>query len=91
MAIEIVDVPIKNGDFPWQNVSSPEGNQRCCHDATSCPRRPRAPRNSCDSTIRRRSKPDEAEAQSKENRSSYDQNMYILNENWANYIYIFIY
>ena len=25
MAIEIVDVPIKNGDFPWQNVSSPEG------------------------------------------------------------------
>ena len=26
MAIEIVDFPIKNGDFPWQNVSSPEGN-----------------------------------------------------------------
>ena len=26
MAIEIVDSPIKNGDFPWQNVSSPEGN-----------------------------------------------------------------
>ena len=25
MAIEIVDCPIKNGDFPWQNVSSPEG------------------------------------------------------------------
>ena len=25
MAIEIVDVPIKNGDFPWQTVSSPEG------------------------------------------------------------------
>ena len=25
MAIEIVDFPIKNGDFPWQNVSSPEG------------------------------------------------------------------
>ena len=24
-AIEIVDFPIKNGDFPWQNVSSPEG------------------------------------------------------------------
>ena len=24
MAIEIVDFPIKNGDFPWQNVSSPE-------------------------------------------------------------------
>ena len=23
MAIEIVDFPIKNGDFPWQNVSSP--------------------------------------------------------------------
>ena len=21
----IVDFPIKNGDFPWQNVSSPEG------------------------------------------------------------------
>ena len=27
MAIEIVDFPIKNGDFPWQNVSSPEGNR----------------------------------------------------------------
>ena len=26
MAIEIVDFPIKNGDVPWQNVSSPEGN-----------------------------------------------------------------
>ena len=26
MAIEIVDFPIKNGDFPWQNVSLPEGN-----------------------------------------------------------------
>ena len=25
MAIEIVDFPIKTGDFPWQNVSSPEG------------------------------------------------------------------
>ena len=25
MAIEIVDFPIKNGGFPWQNVSSPEG------------------------------------------------------------------
>ena len=25
MAIEIVDFPIKHGDFPWQNVSSPEG------------------------------------------------------------------
>ena len=25
MAIEIVDFPIKNGYFPWQNVSSPEG------------------------------------------------------------------
>ena len=25
MAIEIVDRPIKNCDFPWQNVSSPEG------------------------------------------------------------------
>ena len=25
MAIEIVDFPIKNGDFPLQNVSSPEG------------------------------------------------------------------
>ena len=25
MAIDIVDIPIKNGDFPWQNVSSPEG------------------------------------------------------------------
>ena len=25
MAIEIVDCPIKNDDFPWQNVSSPEG------------------------------------------------------------------
>ena len=27
MAIEIVDFPIKNGDFPWQNVSSPEGTR----------------------------------------------------------------
>ena len=27
MAIEIVDFPIKNCDFPWQNVSSPGGNQ----------------------------------------------------------------
>ena len=26
MAIEIVDFPMKNGDFPWQNVSSPEGS-----------------------------------------------------------------
>ena len=25
MAIEIVVFPIKNGDFPWQTVSSPEG------------------------------------------------------------------
>ena len=25
MAIEIVDFPIKNGDFPWLFVSSPEG------------------------------------------------------------------
>ena len=25
MAIEIVDFPNKNGDFPLQNVSSPEG------------------------------------------------------------------
>ena len=25
LAIEIVDFPIKTGDFPWQNVSSPEG------------------------------------------------------------------
>ena len=23
----IVDFPIKNSDFPWQNVSSPEGIQ----------------------------------------------------------------
>ena len=28
MAIEIVDFPIKNGDFPLQNVSSPEGKGR---------------------------------------------------------------
>ena len=27
MAIETVDLPMKNGDFPWQNVSSPEGIQ----------------------------------------------------------------
>ena len=27
MAIEIVDFPIENGDFPWQNVSSPEGTK----------------------------------------------------------------
>ena len=26
MVIEIVDLPIENGDFQWQNVSSPEGN-----------------------------------------------------------------
>ena len=25
MAIEIVDFPIKNSVFPWQNVSSPVG------------------------------------------------------------------
>ena len=25
MAIKIVDFPMKNGDFPWQNVNSPEG------------------------------------------------------------------
>ena len=25
MAVEIVDFPMNNGDFPWQNVSSPEG------------------------------------------------------------------
>ena len=30
MAIEIVDFPIKNGDFPWQNVSSPEGINVFC-------------------------------------------------------------
>ena len=31
MAIEIVDFPIKNGDFPARYVSSPEGNvsRRC--------------------------------------------------------------
>ena len=23
--VEIVDFPMKNDDFPWQNVSSPEG------------------------------------------------------------------
>ena len=28
MAIEIVDFPIKNCDFPWQNVSSPEGTRK---------------------------------------------------------------
>ena len=28
MAIEIVDFPMKNGDFPWQNVTSPEGNTK---------------------------------------------------------------
>ena len=27
MAIEIVDLPIKNGDFPWLLVSLPEGNR----------------------------------------------------------------
>ena len=32
MAIEIVDFPIKNGDFPWQTVSSPEGK---CQTAIS--------------------------------------------------------
>ena len=24
--VEIVDFPIKNGDSPWQNVSSPDGS-----------------------------------------------------------------
>ena len=28
MAIEIVDFPMNNDDFPWQNVSSPEGTSR---------------------------------------------------------------
>ena len=28
MAIEIVDLPIKNGDFPWFFVGLPEGNWR---------------------------------------------------------------
>ena len=28
MAIDIVDFPIKHGDVPWQNVSSPEGMPR---------------------------------------------------------------
>ena len=32
MAIEIVDFPIKNGDFPLQNVSSPEGIQKTIRD-----------------------------------------------------------
>ena len=32
MAIEIVDFPIKNGDVPWQNVSSPEGNPQIFDD-----------------------------------------------------------
>ena len=31
MAIEIVDFPMKNGDFPWQNVSSPEGSMVIFH------------------------------------------------------------
>ena len=25
----IVDLPMKNGDFPWQNVNSPEGKVVC--------------------------------------------------------------
>ena len=34
MAIEIVDFTMKNGDFPWQNVSSPEAgcSERCFTD-----------------------------------------------------------
>ena len=28
MTIEIVDFPIKNGDFPLQTVSSPEGSRK---------------------------------------------------------------
>ena len=28
MAIEIVDLPMKNGDFPIKNVSLPEGKHR---------------------------------------------------------------
>ena len=31
MAIEIVDFPIKNDDFPWQNVSSPEDKHENKH------------------------------------------------------------
>jgi len=30
MAIEIVDFPIKNGDFLYSYVSLPEGNPYCC-------------------------------------------------------------
>ena len=33
MAIEIVDFPMKNGDFPWQHVISPEGIRQ--HDGVS--------------------------------------------------------
>ena len=32
MAIEIVDVPIKNSDFPWHYVSSPEGQTFMNHN-----------------------------------------------------------
>ena len=41
MAIEIVDFPIKNGDFPLQNVSSPEGTSvflKCLPEGTSSDR-----------------------------------------------------
>ena len=27
MAIETVDFPMKHGDFPWQNISLPEGTR----------------------------------------------------------------
>ena len=31
MAIEIVDLPIKTGDFPYSYVSLPEGSCPLCH------------------------------------------------------------
>ena len=30
--VEIVDFPMKHGDFPWQNVSSPEGKPPFSYD-----------------------------------------------------------
>ena len=33
MAIEIVDFPIQNGDFPYSYVSLPEGIEFSCPDA----------------------------------------------------------
>ena len=51
MAVEIVDFPMKNGDFPWQNVSSPEGILHVCFQFdVNVPRIPSSVHN-CTDTI----------------------------------------